>query len=149
MNILIVEDDRQVRGMLFDMINALGRHEVSVLCNGHNAVSLLADPKHGFNLVFLDLNLPRLDGKSVIEALSGLVKVNIVVMSGDPEQYGQLPKTIRVLTKPFSLKDIEKVMVEAEKGLLEGKASASAPRGRAMSQKEMDRLNNIGFTVEF
>ncbi len=114
MNILIVDDDPHTRGMLFQLLHGMG-HEVSVLANGHNAVSLLADPQHGVDLVFLDLEMPRLTGDKVIEVIKDIVQVHFVIVTGNSTP--KLPNHIQIIEKPFDLSAIEQVVYEREKDL--------------------------------
>jgi DNA-binding NtrC family response regulator len=125
MHILVVEDDRFMRGMMFQMLNNIGKHEVSLLTNGHHAVNLLADPNHGIDLVFLDLQMPRLTGDKVIESIQGIAKVNFVILSGHPEEFPQLPKHIRILKKPVDFTVIEKLVTGLEKILKSRQAMVS------------------------
>ena len=117
MNILVVEDDRFLRGMLFQMINNIGHHEVSFLTNGHNALSLLADPQHGFHLVFIDLRMPRLNGDRVIDIIKDIAEVNFVMLTGHPQDYSRPPKHIKIIKKPFDYKVIENIIHQTEKSL--------------------------------
>ena len=114
MNILIVEDDRRARNLLFDMINSMGNHDVSVLTNGRNAVALLADPEHNFDLVFLDLHMPRMDGQDVIQILSDIVKINIVVITGDASRFPNLPSHIPVISKPYTHSMISALLIKTD-----------------------------------
>jgi len=116
-HILIVEDDRFMRGMLFQMLNNIGKHEISLLTNGHNAVSLLADPRHGFDLVFIDLHMPRLSGDKVIHIIQDITQVNFVVLTGHPNDFPKLSRQITVLKKPVDFSTIEKVVTDIEKKL--------------------------------
>jgi CheY-like chemotaxis protein len=118
MNILIVDDDRKTRSVLYEMINASGNHLISVLTNGHSAVNLLADPQHGFDLVFLDLHMPRVNGRRVMEILQDIVQVNFVVITADPSRFGPLPPHVKVLTKPVTCSSILQVLKEEELRLM-------------------------------
>lgn len=115
MNILIIDDDPYMRGMLFQIIKSIGKHEVSLLTNGYNAASLLADPQHGFDLVFIDSRMPRLSGGKVIEIIQDFIKVNFVVLTGHPEDITIKAKNIKVFKKPIDYTLIEKLILEAEK----------------------------------
>jgi YesN/AraC family two-component response regulator len=115
MNILIVEDDRFMRGMLFQMIGTMGKHEVSCITNGHNAACLLADPAHGYDLVLIDLRMPRLTGDKVIELIKDIAQVHFIVLSGHPEEFPHLPKHIKVVKKPVDYTTVEKLLHDVEK----------------------------------
>lgn len=100
MNVLIVDDDVQVCRTLYTVLSR--HHNTSVLSNGHNAVSLLADPSHGFDLVMIDMNMPRLSGKDVIQVLQDIVNVNFVIITGDPN-VPQILRKYDILQKPFDM----------------------------------------------
>ena len=114
MNILIVEDDRFTRGMLFQMVSNIGEHDVSVVTNGRSAVSLLADPAHGFDLVFIDMYMPHLNGDKVIEIIQDVAKVHFVVLTGHPLDFPKLPGHIQIVRKPANYKLIQHVIQERE-----------------------------------
>ena len=100
MNVLIVDDDIQVCRTLYTIVSR--KHNTSILSNGHNAVACLADPAHGFDLVMIDINMPRLSGKDVIDVLKDIVDVNFVIITGDPNVAPALRK-YDVLQKPFDM----------------------------------------------
>lgn len=126
MNILIVDDDRFIRSMLSQMLNNIGKHEVSIVTNGHNAVSLLADPSHGFDIVFLDLQMPRLGGDQVINIIQDIARVNFVILTGRPNEFPKLPKQIKLIKKPFDYSMIENVVLDTEKRLKSKRTSKIA-----------------------
>ncbi len=117
MNILIVEDNRDVREFFYEMVNNIGRHEISILTNGRNALSVLADPDHGFDLVLLDIEMPRMSGSKVVDMIHDRVRVNFVVITGTPYELPQLPESIKVLRKPIEYEDLEAIISETEQAL--------------------------------
>ena len=118
MRILVVDDDVEVRNMLYDYLSR--RHELSILTDGRNAVSLLSDVGHKFDVVFIDLNMPRMSGESVIGVIADLpdVKTKFVVVSAYPDRYRRAvkmgSKVIGVLEKPFRLGAVEQMIATAE-----------------------------------
>ena len=54
MKILIVEDDRSYRAMLYEFLHSEG-HEVLAVSDALHAVALLNEQSHGVDLVLLDL----------------------------------------------------------------------------------------------
>lgn len=105
MNILIVDDDPGCREMLLNHLNRT--HEVSVVTNGRNALALLADDEHNFDVILLDLHMPRLPGAKVIEVLNEWknLKARFIVMSGMPnlDHVRGLPNVRAILRKPFQM----------------------------------------------
>ena len=66
MDILIVEDNKELQHLLTDFLRADG-YTVSAAENGEKALSLYE--KYGARLVLLDINLPGIDGFAVCEAI--------------------------------------------------------------------------------
>ncbi len=115
MKILIVDDDPAIRLLLFTVFG--DDHEVSVLCDGHNAVSVLSDPNHQFDVVLLDLKMPRLSGEMVLEFLSGWqnIKTKFIIVSGFSEEaeHLQYSNLIGALPKPFNIRELVKLVENA------------------------------------
>jgi two-component system KDP operon response regulator KdpE len=83
-HILLVDDEPQLVRVLMPVLTTVG-YDVSVAPTGNQALSQLA--KEGYDAVILDLGLPDLDGKAVIEAVRGWSDVPILVLSArDIEQ---------------------------------------------------------------
>ena len=82
MKILVVDDDSAIRFLLLTVFG--DKHEVSLLCDGHNAISVLSDPNHGFDYVILDWKMPRLTGEKVLEFLSDWsnIRTKFILISG-------------------------------------------------------------------
>lgn len=115
MKLLIVDDDPAIRLLLFTVFG--DDHEVSVLCDGHNAVSVLSDPNHQFDVVLLDLKMPRLSGEMVLEFLSGWqnIKTKFIIVSGFSEEAENLQYSnlIGTLPKPFNIRELVKLVESA------------------------------------
>jgi DNA-binding response OmpR family regulator len=112
MKILVVEDDPGCREMLHSHLNR--KHELSLLTNGRNALALLADDDHGFDLVLLDLNMPRMSGTTLMELLNEWenLKVRFIIISGVPnlDHIGDMPNVLAVLRKPFQLAELDALL---------------------------------------
>ncbi|MBC8039160.1 MAG: response regulator [Opitutaceae bacterium] len=112
MNILIVDDDPGCREMLHSHLNR--NHEVSLLTNGHNALALLADDEHDFDVILLDLHMPRLNGAKLIEVLNEWKNLQgrFIVMSGMPniDHVRGLPNVRAVLRKPFQMTTLDAML---------------------------------------
>ncbi len=104
MNILIVDDEPSVCRVLYTAL--FDKHNVSILTNGHNAVSVLADPLHGFDVVMLDMHMPRLSGPEVIRMITDIVNTNFIIISGDSNLPPEITKNHMVLQKPFTIDNV-------------------------------------------
>jgi len=116
MKILIVDDDPAIRLLLFTVFGE--DHDVSVLCDGHNAVSVLSDPNHQFDVVLLDLKMPRLSGEMVLEFLAGWqnIKTKFIIVSGFHEEarHFDYPNLVATLAKPFNIKELVNLVESAD-----------------------------------
>lgn len=105
--ILLVEDNRQLRSMLRDLLRAAG-HAVTEAENGRVAIACLRGA--GFDLLVTDVLLPEADGTEVIKVAATLQDdMPIIAMSGGGRE---LPAVValalteamgahRALFKPF------------------------------------------------
>jgi CheY-like chemotaxis protein len=110
-NVLIVEDDRETREMLRQLLATAGFHAVAAE-DGLEALHLLRTVRHRAPetpcLVLLDLAMPRLGGSEFRRAQLGdptVANVPIAVMSGaiDLEQQAAAMGAVATLTKPLDV----------------------------------------------
>ncbi|RKX32271.1 MAG: hypothetical protein DRP71_12265 [Verrucomicrobia bacterium] len=108
MKILVVDDDPAIRSLLLTVFG--DKHEVSLLCDGHNAVSVLSDPNHDFDFVVIDYKMPRLSGEKVMDLLAAWqnIKTKFILISGYTFEQDRFryPNLIACLSKPFSMKEL-------------------------------------------
>lgn len=102
--ILIVEDDRSIQALLHDFIEAAG-YRVAVASDGLEALAAFA--AQPFDLVLLDILLPKLDGYGVCAAIRQTSDVPIIMLTAlDSEQQQIKGLNLQVddyITKPFSM----------------------------------------------
>jgi PAS domain S-box-containing protein len=80
--ILLVEDEVSIGEIGNDLLTELG-YRVDVARNGRDAVELLADPAQSFDLVILDMNMPRMGGRETFDQVKELRPgLKIIVCSG-------------------------------------------------------------------
>jgi CheY-like chemotaxis protein len=83
MKILCVDDDEDIATLLHNILSANGH----VVTTSHNGVDALSEiEREDFNLILLDLEMPGLSGKQVIDSLhkDGLLEHNkIVILSAN------------------------------------------------------------------
>jgi CheY-like chemotaxis protein len=110
-NVLIVEDDPDIREMLRKLLSAAGYHTVAA-GDGLEALHLLRIVRHRAPddpcLVLLDLTMPRLSGAEFRRAQLGdptVANVPIAVMSGaaDLEQRAAAMGAVAILAKPLDV----------------------------------------------
>jgi len=110
-NVLIVEDDPDVREMLSTLLSMEGFHAVAAE-DGLEALHLLRAVRHRAPdvpcLVLLDLKMPRLGGNEFRRAQLGdptVASVPVAVMSGavDLEQRAQDLGAVATVAKPINI----------------------------------------------
>lgn len=116
MKILIVDDSLTVRKIVTRYLLKHGYDQVDEAVDGKEALVLLQQYEYG--CIFLDINMPVMDGFAVLEWLRGVSwrnDIHVVVMSTEVTLYS--PKKIRdmgidtAITKPFTGNEFEKIAV--------------------------------------
>ena len=102
--ILIVEDDLDIQELLQNFLQEAG-YEVSIANDGVEAVSLFSTAH--YDLILLDVMLPKIDGFTVCELIRKQSKIPIIMfkaLSGEKEQSKGLDLQVDdYITKPFSM----------------------------------------------
>jgi CheY-like chemotaxis protein len=110
-NVLIVEDDPEIREMIRQLVSTEGFHAVAAM-DGLEALHLLRTVRHRAPdapcLVLLDLKMPRLGGNEFRRAQLGdptVANVPVAVMSGatDLEQRAAAMGAVATLPKPLNV----------------------------------------------
>lgn len=110
MRILIVEDDADIAGNLYDYLSAKG-YEVDAAPNGLAALHLLTTER--FDAMVLDLGLPGMDGLTLAKRLrrDAQLSVPILMLTArdalDDKLAGFDAGADDYLIKPFSLKEVD------------------------------------------
>ena len=102
--ILIVEDDLSIQALLHDFIKEAGYSVVSA-SDGVEALAKFAD--QDFDLVLLDIMLPKIDGYGVLEVIrqrSDVAVIMLTALDGEENQIKGLDlQADDYITKPFSM----------------------------------------------
>ena len=107
--ILVVDDDDLSRSYLSEALQRNG-YSVDNACDGQEAVSMVE--KQNYDLVFLDMRMPRMGGLKVLERVKKTSKeTTVVIMTA----YGSIESAVEAMQKgayeyiikPFSLDNIE------------------------------------------
>lgn len=103
-NILIVEDDMDIQELLREFLKEAG-YEVMAANDGIEAMDLFE--KNKFDLILLDVMLPKIDGFGVCELIRRQSQVPIIMLTalgGEQEQIRGLDLQVDdYITKPFSV----------------------------------------------
>ncbi|MBN2804407.1 MAG: response regulator [Deltaproteobacteria bacterium] len=114
---IVIDDEKLARDSLLSMLEEFENIEVTGQCsNGFEAVKMINEKKP--DLVFLDIQMPRLDGFEVLE----LLEINnlAVVFVTAFEQYALKAfetDAVDYILKPFSKERLEKAIIKVEKNL--------------------------------
>ena len=84
--ILVVEDDFDIRELLQNFLQEAG-YEVAVANDGVEAISIFTSEK--FDLILLDIMLPKIDGFTVCELIRKQSQIPIMMLTalnGEEEQ---------------------------------------------------------------
>lgn len=107
MRILLVEDDPEIRGMLGDYLRT-ENFEVTDARDGEEACRLFSG--RGFDLVLLDLMIPKISGMDVLAHIRGESVVPVIILSAkDTETDKTLGLALGAddyITKPFSVAEV-------------------------------------------
>src|SRR5687768_4186194 len=105
--VLVVDDDSQMLKAVTNALSARG-YDVVTAASGERALSLAAEEE--LDLMLLDLGLPGIEGRDVIERLRTWSEIPIIVIS---VQDGQEDKVAALdagaddfVTKPFGMKEL-------------------------------------------
>ncbi len=107
---LVVEDDQRIASFLVKGLEAEG-YETEVVDDGARAVSVLIAQSSGFDLVLLDLGLPRASGEDVLRLLrAGNTRLPVIVLTardGERDKIHGLDLGANdYVTKPFSFAEL-------------------------------------------
>ena len=102
--ILVVEDDFDIRELLQNFLQEAG-YEVATANDGIEALSLFSGQR--YDLIILDILLPKIDGYGVCELIRKQSDVPIIMLtalSGEEDQIRGLDLQVDdYITKPFSM----------------------------------------------
>ncbi|MFA7331536.1 MAG: ATP-binding protein [Candidatus Delongbacteria bacterium] len=110
--IMVVDDDEVVRTTMCDLIRTLG-YEVQAMPDGLAAVEAFLESPNAWDLVLLDLMMPRMDGVEAlrrIRAVRGDQPVLVVTGFAGPQNVQKLEQIARVplLMKPIQIRELSR-----------------------------------------
>ncbi len=110
--ILVVDDSEVVCKFINNIF--MDKYEVISVNDGSGAIENI---KYNISIIFLDLNMPNVNGFAVLEYLKeNNIDIPVVVMTGLPNEdiikKAEEYSIIGILRKPFSEKDIKEVVSE-------------------------------------
>lgn len=125
MNILIVEDEATSREMLVAILKAEGPHQIMTAPDGDSALRLMEDPRHPFDVVFLDLNLPNISGLDLLERVRAIpacryVRVIICTTSTDS---ATVVRAARLGVRHYMVKPADRIRVIEQLNIIKAEIS--------------------------
>lgn len=113
-NILVIEDEAQVRESYIDMFTYFG-YDVRAVSNGREGLALIN--KNGYDIVVTDLNMPEMDGLEVLQYLKKKKPyIEVIVITG----FATLENAIKAMkmgaydyvTKPVDIDHVRIVLAK-------------------------------------
>ena len=135
MRAIIVDDEDLARGYLRELLSAHPEIEIAGECsNGFEAVKAISELRP--DLVFLDVQMPKLDGFEVLE-LTDVTAMPVVIFITAFDQYAMRAfeaHAVDYLLKPFSAERLDRALERARSRLGERRvpanlAAAARPAG--------------------
>jgi two-component system LytT family response regulator len=122
---VIVDDEELARGLLREYLRGAGGVEVVAECaNGFEAVKAVSE--HKPDLVFLDVQMPKLDGFEVLELIDPAVSVIFVTAYDQYAMKAFDANAVDYLLKPFSSDRFKKALDRVRQRL--GNPAPPAPK---------------------
>lgn len=104
-HVLVADDELRIRRLLSDFLRRDG-YKVIEAEDGEQAIDLLFESKVKFDLIILDVMMPKYDGWFVLERIREFSTIPVVMLTARSDEYDQL-KGFKLgaddyVTKPFS-----------------------------------------------
>lgn len=114
--ILVVDDEKNICEEFREILEE-ENHQVDIALQGEEAIEKVRE--NDYDLVFLDVLMPRMEGREVFEAMRQIRPVRVVIMSGYMPPYKEREilalGAVACLTKPLSLDKVRKLLRSFEK----------------------------------
>jgi two-component system LytT family response regulator len=139
--VLIIDDEAPARAILAEYLADYPQFAVVGECaNGYEAVKAVAEKKP--DLLFLDIQMPKLDGFEVLELLDAKPKVVFVTAYDEYAVRAFEVHALDYLLKPFTAERFAAVVARAEEAVRGG---ASQPLGDVAAAARKKPLQRIAF----
>ena len=102
--ILVVEDEKSIQNIIKAFLKN-EKYNVETADDGLEAINILQD--HNYDLILLDLMLPKIDGYTVCEMIRKKSNVPIIILTALTDEESQIKGFDKLaddyITKPFSM----------------------------------------------
>lgn len=131
---VIVDDEELARGFLRELLRAHPEIEIAAECaNGFEAVKAVAENKP--DLLFLDVQMPKLDGFEVLEVIEPGPAVIFVTAYDQYAMRAFDAHAVDYLLKPFSAERFERALARAKSRLGEPRLPTEAAAARNPAER--------------
>ena len=115
LNIVVADDSKFMRTFIRRIVERMGHNVVAEASNGRELIEIMKSMKEVPDLVFIDINMPEMDGLNALKAIRNTEKdVKIVIVSalGQDEviKYAKSIGIVDFITKPFTPDKIVRVV---------------------------------------
>jgi two-component system OmpR family response regulator len=106
--ILVVDDEHGIRTLLSEVLNIAG-FQVTMAADGLDALNQIR--KNKFDLVLLDVNLPKVDGFAILEKIRASAPAQPIIMISARTEKDDVTHGLRLgaddyIRKPFSVEEL-------------------------------------------
>jgi len=106
--ILVVDDELGIRTLLSEVLNIAG-FQVTMAADGLDALNLIR--KNKFDLILLDVNLPKVDGFAILEKIRASAPTQPIIMISARTEKDDVTHGLRLgaddyIRKPFSVEEL-------------------------------------------
>ncbi len=113
-NILIVDDEEIITDVIKGLLNKFSNN-IIIKNNAFDALNYIKENKDNISFIFLDLNMPIMDGENLyLQIKKEIENVPVILISGDIYRIENMRKTLysidRILNKPFGVSELYKVI---------------------------------------
>jgi len=118
--VLALDDDTFILRVLALMLRSQGFKQITTCNNGRHALALMDCPEELPNLLFLDINMPEMDGIEFVRHLAQRsYSGSVVLMSGENDRVLHIVEklviaheisVLGIIKKPFSLDDLSTLL---------------------------------------
>jgi len=106
-NILIVDDDKDIREMLVNYFSKEG-YSIEHACNGEEGLKSIKSKS--FSLILLDVMMPKMDGYTMLLKLRESLDIPVILLTGKDQQMDKIKGFINgcddYIVKPFDFTEL-------------------------------------------
>ncbi|MDJ0828600.1 MAG: response regulator [Desulfobacterales bacterium] len=118
MKVLVIEDEPIILQLTKRYLTNFCGCEVTTAEDGVKGLALFNQSPHQFDLIVTDINLPKLDGLSLLERIKEFNSIPIICITGHSDLEEQAKSSdlniVSVLMKPFELTEFGRIIADVK-----------------------------------